>query len=156
MDLKYTNYYLCSCGEHWENDHTGRRNENCAVCGTETAPYVCDDGLLTCTEYDACYDAMEAFNERSKASVVDVLQQEHTKTEETTVIVRCSRCGQYWNESDVPIIKFNAATVGETTGEGCDNCGTDKHLTDIYAGMANALGIVHQPRKFDPSTQSLH
>lgn len=57
-------------------------------------------------------------------------------------IVRCTNCGQHWNEVSVPHIKYGAGTVGETSGEGCDNCGTDAYLMDIPAVESKSLGYI--------------
>lgn len=42
----------------------------------------------------------------------------------------CSKCGQEWLEEEVPAIKVNQGTVGESIVHGCPNCGTDKYLMD--------------------------
>lgn len=49
----WTNYYLCPCGEEWEDKWDCQCNDHCPKCNKEIEPYISDDGSVPAENIDA-------------------------------------------------------------------------------------------------------
>ncbi len=52
----WTNYYLCPCGEEWEDTHDSCCNDRCPSCNREIEPYISDDGSVPDQKISDAYD----------------------------------------------------------------------------------------------------
>lgn len=53
QSTNWTNYYLCPCGEKWEDQHDCCCNDHCPKCDKEIEPYISDDGSVPQEKIDA-------------------------------------------------------------------------------------------------------
>lgn len=49
---EFTNHYLCTCGEQWQDTWNSACNDRCPTCNREIEPYASDDGSMTDEEID--------------------------------------------------------------------------------------------------------
>jgi len=62
VGVMWTNYYLCVCGEEWQDTHSCCCNDHCPVCNKEIEPYISDDGSLTTRKIDKAYQIASGSN----------------------------------------------------------------------------------------------
>lgn len=59
----WTNYYLCPCGEAWDDQHDTCCNDRCGACNKEIEPYISDDGSVSDDKIEtARQSAMQTMN----------------------------------------------------------------------------------------------
>lgn len=53
---RWRNYYLCPCGNEWEDEWDASCNDKCGTCNKEIEPYISDDGSLSDEDITRAHD----------------------------------------------------------------------------------------------------